>query len=76
MDENTFMEKLADVLVMNKSRLDSEFQLDNGVIDSIALIEVMALIDECYNVSVSGQKVNNCSSIGDMLNLIYGKIEN
>lgn len=75
MNENTFMEKLADVPVVNKSRLDSEFQLDNGVMDSMTLRKVMALIDECYNVSVSGQEVNNCGSVSDMLNLIHGKIE-
>lgn len=73
MNDNTFIKRLADIIPINESTLDLEFRLDNGVIDSVALIEIMALIDECYDVSVSGQEINNCCSVRELLNLIHIK---
>lgn len=74
MNDDTFLEKMADILQMDKSEVDSNLILDNGLIDSMALIEVMALIDEVYGVSVSGQEINECSSAGELISLIQSKI--
>lgn len=73
MSDNMFIKKLADIIPIDETTLDFKSRLDSGVIDSVSLIEILALVDECYDVSVSGQEINNCCSVRELLNLIHTK---
>lgn len=70
------LNELARLLVVEVELLTDNFLLKNHLMwDSLSMISVIALIDHKYQVTVSGEEVNNCNTIGDIFNLIKGKSE-
>ena len=38
--------------------------------DSISILSTIALIDECFHVMISGNEIEACETLGDILKLI------
>ncbi|WP_342433953.1 acyl carrier protein [Neobacillus sp. FSL H8-0543] len=71
-----FLVELAELLEIEKSELTSDYQLDeNENWDSLALISVIVMVDEHFQVSVSNEALRKCKVIGELLKLIQDKLK-
>ena len=73
MNDKAFMKRLAGILEIDETAVNSRFDLTGGAMDSVATIAAIALIDEQYGISVSGRELMESSSVGDLLSLIHNK---
>jgi acyl carrier protein len=67
-----FYAGLAEILEIDVAKCNPEFKLDEGGADwdSLAVISTIALIDEIFNCTVSGQALSDCKTVGDLTKLI------
>ncbi len=76
MKKSECLNELAKLLVVEVSLLTDDFLLKNHQLwDSLSMISVIALIDQQYQVTVSGEEVDKCNTIGDLFNLIKRKTD-
>ena len=66
----TFFEEFSSVIGVERSSISNNSRLDELEWDSMALISTMALIDEIFGTVVSGDKLTECKTIGDILALV------
>tara|TARA_B100001175_G_C19428016_1_gene599670 strand:+ start:875 stop:1096 length:222 start_codon:yes stop_codon:yes gene_type:complete len=69
------MDKLVDIIAealeIDKSVADNDLKLDpEDNWDSIALLSVIASIDEEFDIQLDGDKLSGCRSISDILKLL------
>jgi acyl carrier protein len=70
-DFEDFLKELAPLLSVERKELTEDFALDpNTNWDSLTIISMMALMDDHFEVEISGEQLRRCSSIGDVLKLI------
>lgn len=74
MDREALLEKLADILDVDKNKLNEEFELNTENWDSLAIIDVIALIDEQFDVTVPAEDLKECTSVEALLQLIYRSV--
>lgn len=67
-----FFAGLAEILEIDISQCTAEFDLATGGADwdSLAIISTIALIDELFNCTVSGQALGDCKTVSDIQRLI------
>ncbi len=66
-----FLQELAPLFSVDREQLTEDFPLDpNTNWDSLTIISMMALMDDHFEVEVSGEQLRGCASIGDILKLI------
>jgi acyl carrier protein len=71
MDFEPFLKDLADLFSVNSEDLTEDFLLDvNTNWDSLTIISMIALMDDHLRVEVSGEKLRQCKSIGQVMCLI------
>lgn len=71
MDFGPFLEELAALLEVEPSQLQGEYRLDlNPKWDSLTVISVMALVDDHFTVELPGSRLRDCTTIGQILDLI------
>ena len=71
MNFEAFLQELAPLFSMEHEKLTEDFALDpNTNWDSLTIISMMALMDDHFEVEISGEQLRRCSSIGDVLKLI------
>ena len=70
---NVFMKSLADELEISASQLQRDSKLDSINWDSLALISCIALEDENFGVTLTGEELSNSLIIEDIINLIPSK---
>lgn len=70
MAHQAFLNDLADVLEVDVAELTGNFELNDSNWTSLAFISAIALIDEHFNKIVSGEKLANCKTISNLLDLI------
>jgi acyl carrier protein len=70
MSETVFMEKLANLLEVEKNAIRRDFALSHDNWDSLTIMAAIALIDEQFGITISGESLIECSSVGDLLQLI------
>jgi acyl carrier protein len=71
MDFEPFLKELADLFSVNSEDLTEDFQLDvNTNWDSLTIISMIALMDDHFRVEVSGEKLRQCTSLGQVIRLI------
>ena len=71
MNFEDFLQELAPLLSVERKDLTEHFALDpNTNWDSLTIISMMALMDDHFEVEISGEQLRRCSSIGDVLKLI------
>jgi acyl carrier protein len=63
---------LAEILEIEYEECTRDFVLTAGAADwdSLAVISTIALIDELFNCTVSGQALEGCKTVGDIERLI------
>ena len=65
-----FYEGLADILEVSVDRIGPDFDLTTREWDSLAIVSTLALIDECFDEVVNGQKLADCRYVRDIEALI------
>jgi acyl carrier protein len=67
-----FYAGLAEILEVDAAQCTSDFDLHAGGADwdSLAVISTIALIDEFFNCTVSGQALSDCKKVADIVLLI------
>lgn len=65
-----FREGMAEILEVEPQEVTPDFQLDETVWDSLAIVSAIALIDEVYNDTVSADALSDCRTIGDIQKLV------
>jgi acyl carrier protein len=70
---NAFYEGMAEVFEIDVSEITPELDLQAHNWDSLAVVSTIALVDDCFNVMLSGQALNNCTTIADIEELIRAK---
>jgi acyl carrier protein len=67
-----FLKGLSEILEVDESKISSTFLLTDGDApwDSLAVVSVIALIDELYSKTVDGKSLAECKSIGDIEALV------
>lgn len=65
-----FIKELADILEIQDQEISETTFLRTGNWDSLAMLATISLIDEIYNVTVPGNQLRDCNTIGDVLRLV------
>ncbi len=66
---------LADAIGIDRSSVEPDLDLvENKLLDSLALISLIAVVDLNFNVSVRGRELLLCSSIREVYQLIESKL--
>ena len=69
--ENDFLLKLASALDVPRESISIETRLEELDWDSLAAISTIAIVDECYGVTIRGDKLIQCKSIDDVIKLAF-----
>lgn len=70
-----FYEGLAEILEVEQSDIDANFELGEDNWDSLAIVSTIALIDDVYDITVRPEKLADCKSVGDLEQLIAAEQE-
>jgi len=65
-----FIQELAEILEIQDQEISENIFLRTGNWDSLAMLATISLIDEIYNVTVPGNQLRDCNTIGDVLRLV------
>ena len=75
MDQDAFLNGLADVLRMEGGIVQPDLELDPDTWDSMAVMECIALIDEMAGITLPAGELAGCRSVGQLLDLIRDKLD-
>lgn len=67
---NEFYVGLAEILEVEADQVSPQLDLTQHAWDSLGVVSTIALIDECFNLIVDGQKLGQCETVADILALI------
>ena len=67
--KNEFLIKMSEALEIDEGILTFETDLSELNWDSVAVISAIAIIDECFGVVISGEKIFYCQNINDIVDL-------
>ncbi len=67
---SAFYEGLAEIFEVETSDLTSRFTLADNNWDSLAIVSVIALVDECENLMLDGASLAKCETVGDIESLL------
>lgn len=70
MSKTEFVADLAEILEVEPSEVTDNFELNDSNWTSLAFISTIALIDEHYDKTVSGEKLASCKTVADLMALI------
>lgn len=67
-----FYEGISEILEVDAALVNRDFYLHSGdaAWDSLAIVSVIALIDEIYDLSVDGKLLGACETVGNIEDLI------
>lgn len=68
-----FYAGLAEILEIDTTQVNSELDLLAHNWDSLAVVSTIALCDECFNVMLDGQALNDCKTVADIEKLVASK---
>mgnify|MGYP001613508459 CR=1 FL=1 len=71
--EGAFKSALADALQIDEAEVVPEYTLTPEKWDSLTVVSVVGLIDEHFNVTVSGDDLVKCATLGDLARLVEPK---
>lgn len=64
------LDELAEIFELDISEISSDLPLVNVSWDSLAIISIIAMVDEKYNKLLSGDDLIKCQKINDIIFLI------
>jgi acyl carrier protein len=70
MGKESFMEDLAAILEVEPAELHEGFELDRDNWNSLAIVTAIVLLDEEFGITIEGEKLRECASVGALWNLI------
>ena len=71
MNFEPFLQELAPLFSVDREHLTEDFRLDPETNwDSLTIISMMALMDDYFEIEITGEQLRGCSTIGDVLRLI------
>ena len=73
-DINKFLHSLSDVLEITNSTLNYESKLEEINWDSLSMIGCISIVDDLFEVRLSGEDLSNSSSVKDIIDLINAKL--
>lgn len=73
-DINKFLNSLSDVLEISNSSLNYESKLEEINWDSLSVIGCISIVDDLFEVRLSGEDLSNSSSVKDIIDLINAKL--
>ena len=67
-----FYEGVAEIFEVDAAAISSEFPLhtDDVAWDSLAIVSIIALVDDCFNAMLDGSDLSECKTFGDIEVLI------
>ena len=71
MNEKAFFEKLADAFQVNAGDINEAFELNSDILDSVTVLDIIAVIDEEFGVTVPSKELKTCTSVGALLDLVH-----
>jgi len=69
MNDPVFFKELAGILRVAPEKITPSFALADGEWDSVAVLSVIALIDDHFGITVSGNALGCCQTVGEVLRL-------
>jgi len=73
MERDSFVTKLCAALEFPAGSLTERSPLNSEAWDSVDLLNVISLIDEDLGVTVSGDDLKRCRTVGDLLTFLEGQ---
>jgi len=70
MKKQKFIEKLAEILEVKSEELTNDFKLPEDIWDSLVILAVAAAFDEIYDEVVPVKKIEKCSVVGELFQLV------
>lgn len=64
------LEDLAEIFELDVSQINENLSLDDVPWDSLAIVSIIALVDEKYNKLLSGDALIKCKVVKDIIFLI------
>lgn len=68
-----FYDGVADIFEVEASTIGPAFDLVAAGWDSLAIVSMIALVDDCFNVTLDGQGLGACEVLGDVEALIQAR---
>ena len=65
-----FLEGLAEVFELETADVTPELSLSTIAWDSLAIVSIIALVDDCFNAMLDGSDLSECKTLGDIEALI------
>lgn len=67
-----FYEGIAEIFELEPEDIGPEFKLQEADVawDSLAIVSMIALIDECFGAMLDGAELTECETVADVENLI------
>ena len=73
--DKQFRELISEELLIEPSEVTKELKLDSGENwDSLAVVAVIAAIDETYNIQVDDEKLLACKTVGEVYKLVEKRL--
>ena len=66
----SFIEDLTAILEADPEELDEEYILHSENWNSLSIVSAIVLIDEHFGVSIEGEKLRQCTTLGELWSLI------
>lgn len=73
MADDMFLAELAEMVGAEPGTLTAESSLEELQWDSLAVVGCIAAIDDHYSVTVNGEALGNCGTVGEILGLVHAK---
>ncbi len=73
MSTENFYAGLAEILEIDPAEVSPELDLTQYAWDSLAVVSTIALIDECFSMTVDGPSLAACKSVADIEALVARK---
>ena len=64
-----FLKELAESMDISREELNENSLLDDLPWDSLAAVTSIAILDDCFNVTVPGDKIADCKTVIDIIKL-------
>jgi acyl carrier protein len=63
-----FYEGMAEIFEVEPKDITPQFELGSAQVDwdSLAIVSTIALVDDCFNVTLDGDSLMACKTIGDI----------
>ena len=66
-----FLSQLAEELEIEQDKISLDSKLSELDWDSLAIISAIAIADKCFDVVISIEKLSECKTINDIVELTY-----